>query len=371
MRSAVKVEQTSVSVDENSGFGNKVSVTAWATVLAEDELRLDETRFSQLNCACRVLKCIGLVENGFLNRMGFTRCCHTSFGLKGSPNVSYKIQDFAQTWVMSDTNVSNRFNELLQSSDNPVLEFLYENVVRPFADPIREKLLPDLHEEPGMMPLRTLVVDFEDTLCHLDWDREFGWRAVKRPGVDQFLIRAATAGYEVVMFSSGLYYFLEPMTVSIDPRGAIAHRLYRESTTFVGNRHVKDLSRLNRDLSMVIAVDDDPSAVEFQPENLVVVKPFTDKNDVTDRTLSDLIVMLEDFVNRDVKDIRVELARLRAIGHGDALTGFRIERQGKIKRADEAQNKGLGGVIRGMGRGGPHAAGGAAAAAAAAAGRRN
>jgi import inner membrane translocase subunit TIM50 len=241
--------------------------------------------------------------------------------------------------------------ELLKTSELPGAAFVYENMIKPFADPIRDKLLPDLPPlEPGQLSIKTLIVDFEDTLVHLEWDREYGWRAVKRPGVDQFLVRAAAAGYEIVCFSSGLYMFLEPFTVSIDPRGAISHRLYRESTVFVGNKHVKDLSKLNRDLSSVIAVDDDPGAVEYQPENLICVKPFVDKNDVRDTTLLELVTMLEDFQMREISDVRTELARLRAKGHGDALAGFKLEREERVRKADEAQHRGLGGIMRGRGR---------------------
>jgi import inner membrane translocase subunit TIM50 len=241
--------------------------------------------------------------------------------------------------------------ELLKTSDLPGAAFVYENLIKPFADPIRDKLLPDFPPlEPGLIIPKTLVVDFEDTLVHLEWDRDYGWRAVKRPYVDQFLTRVASANYEVVLFSSGLYMFLEPFTVSIDPRGAISHRLYREATVFVGNKHVKDLSKLNRDLANVIAVDDDPSAVEYQPENLVAVKPFVDKNDLADTALLDLAAMLEDFQMRDIQDLRQELARLRGKGAGDAVAGWKAEREERLRKADEAQQRGLGGFIRGRGR---------------------
>ena len=32
---------------------------------------------------------------------------------------------------------------------------------------------------PGHTALRTLVVDLEDTLVHLEWDRKFGWRTAR------------------------------------------------------------------------------------------------------------------------------------------------------------------------------------------------
>lgn len=242
----------------------------------------------------------------------------------------------------------------LAGSSFPLAQFLHENVVKKMQDSIADKLLPDLPEE--HVPFtKTLVLDFEDTLVHLDWDQEFGWRGVKRPHVDQFLVRVASAGYEVVLFSSGISSFLEPMTMQVDPRGAIQYRLFREASVFVGNRHVKDLSKLNRDLAKVVAVDDDSLALEFQPENCLLVKPFTDKNDVQDNTLNDLALLLEDFQTRNVPDLRVELARLRQIGMGDALLGFKMERQQRVAKAEQQQHSGLGGMMRGI-RQPPHAA---------------
>jgi hypothetical protein len=109
-------------------------------------------------------------------------------------------------------------------------------LVKEVTDPIRDKLLPDFPEfPPGHQAPRTLVLDLEDTLCHLEWDRTYGWRAAKRPGLDTFLVRMAQAGYEVVLFTSGLHVFLEPWAYSMDPHGCISHRLYRDSTTFTKN----------------------------------------------------------------------------------------------------------------------------------------
>ena len=50
-------------------------------------------------------------------------------------------------------------------------------IARPFTDPIREKLLQDW-PVPGVPPGTpcppTLVLDLEDTLVHMDWDRNNG-----------------------------------------------------------------------------------------------------------------------------------------------------------------------------------------------------
>ena len=233
--------------------------------------------------------------------------------------------------------------EALQTSENPVARFVNERRVQPATAPVREKLLPDFPPFPeGHLPPRTLVVDLEDTLCHLEWDQQYGWRTVKRPFVDTFLTRAALAGYEVVIFSTGNSYFVEPIALALDPRGMVSHRLYRESTRYVGNRYVKDLSLLNRDLKGVVVVDDDPGVLAGADlENAVVVRPFVDKNDLDDRTLLDLIPMLEDFVVRDVQDVRAELRRLRDLGGGDPVRGFQRQVAEAHAQREQAANRGL------------------------------
>ncbi len=64
-------------------------------------------------------------------------------------------------------------------------------IARPFSQPNREKLLPDWPYFPNVPPGTpcppTLVLDLEGTLCTSTWDPKFGWRHVKRPGVEKFL----------------------------------------------------------------------------------------------------------------------------------------------------------------------------------------
>lgn len=86
---------------------------------------------------------------------------------------------------------------------NPVADAIHERFVDPIVQPVREKLLPDFPE--GIEPLPTLVLDLEDTLVHMEWDRKYGWRVVKRPGLDTFLMRMAQSGYEIVIFTSGVF----------------------------------------------------------------------------------------------------------------------------------------------------------------------
>jgi import inner membrane translocase subunit TIM50 len=62
-----------------------------------------------------------------------------------------------------------------------------------------EKLLPDPLPDPYQRPF-TLVVELNDSLVHLDWNKEIGWRVATRPGVKDFLGYLGKY-YEIVLFS--------------------------------------------------------------------------------------------------------------------------------------------------------------------------
>ena len=91
------------------------------------------------------------------------------------------------------------------------------------------------------------------------------------------------------------------------------HRLYKDSTRFYRGKHVKDLSKLNRDLRKVVIVDDDPDAFQFQPENGIRIKPFLDPKDKNDRSLDKLRKFLIALVMEGVDDIPAVLSRFKGM----------------------------------------------------------
>ncbi|KAG6692189.1 hypothetical protein I3842_10G101500 [Carya illinoinensis] len=113
---------------------------------------------------------------------------------------------------------------------------------------------------------------------------------LKRPGVDKLL---ATLGerFEIVVFTTGLREYTLLVLDQLDGKAMISHRLYRDSCKEVDGKFVKDLSGLGRDLRQVAMVDDNPNAYEFQPENAIPSRPFT--NDLNDMELERVIKFLE------------------------------------------------------------------------------
>jgi import inner membrane translocase subunit TIM50 len=59
--------------------------------------------------------------------------------------------------------------------------------------------LPDPLPAPYNRPF-TLVVEMNDALSHLVWDKDKGWRVATRPGLKQFLSYLSRY-YEIVIFT--------------------------------------------------------------------------------------------------------------------------------------------------------------------------
>ncbi|XP_072301435.1 uncharacterized protein [Eucyclogobius newberryi] len=166
-----------------------------------------------------------------------------------------------------------------------------------------EPLLPELHSsDSGKM---CVVIDLDETLVHSSFkpmnkadyvipvEIEGTIHQVyvlKRPHVDQFLQRMGEL-FECVLFTASLSKYADPVSDLLDSSGAFRWRLFREACVFHRGNYVKDLSRLGRDLSRVIIIDNSPFSYVFHPDNAVPVVSWFD--DVSDTELLDLIPFFE------------------------------------------------------------------------------
>jgi CTD small phosphatase-like protein 2 len=99
----------------------------------------------------------------------------------------------------------------------------------------------------------TLVLDLDETLVHYFESGSEGKFNI-RPGVDKFLSEMAKQ-YEVVIFTAAMQDYADWVLDQIDKPKHIKYRLYRQHALPYGHVFVKDLSRLGRDLSKMIIVD--------------------------------------------------------------------------------------------------------------------
>lgn len=85
----------------------------------------------------------------------------------------------------------------------------------------------------------------------------------------------------------------------------VRHRLYRQHTVPIGPAFIKDLSKLGRDLSRTIIVDNVAENFQLQPENGIAIKTWI--ADGKDAALGKLGLLLEEIAARQVSDVRVAL----------------------------------------------------------------
>lgn len=241
----------------------------------------------------------------------------------GSPLESFMV------WLYSET--IGRFREMY---------FPYDN-----------KLLPDWptapcygNPPPGTPAPPLLVVDLEKTLIGSEYDARYGWRHVKRPGLDQFLAKLSSY-YEIVIFSENDIGAVADVLFAIDPEGR-CHKLGSAAAEARDGMMIKRLDYMNRDLDRIILIDDSPEAFQLFPRNTLQVKPFDDVKDSNDRVLFDLVPLLQAFVHDDAKDFRDTLDDLGTHEAEEAVVEWQMRVSDKKSEEQRKRNRGLGGIVR-------------------------
>eukprot|EP00924_Labyrinthula_sp_SR-Ha-C_P012107 snap_masked-scaffold_26-processed-gene-4.59-mRNA-1 protein AED:0.16 eAED:0.16 QI:0/-1/0/1/-1/1/1/0/351 len=98
----------------------------------------------------------------------------------------------------------------------------------------------------------------------------------KRPGLDQFLASVGEK-YEIMAYTAGLRQYASPLLDWLDPEKKIfRYRFYRDSCLFVQGYYLKDLDKVNRDLSRAVLVDNNMCCFLPQLANGVPISTFID-----------------------------------------------------------------------------------------------
>uniref|UniRef100_A0AC34QS60 Mitochondrial import inner membrane translocase subunit TIM50 n=1 Tax=Panagrolaimus sp. JU765 TaxID=591449 RepID=A0AC34QS60_9BILA len=173
------------------------------------------------------------------------------------------------------------------------------------VEPSREVLLPDPLPYPYHQPKYTLVIEMKNVLVSPDWTYKTGYRFKKRPALDYFLDVVGYPNFEVVIYTSESSITAPSVVDSMDPKQRIMYKLYRDCTKYMNGHHVKDLNRLNRDLSKVIFIDFDPKSFQLNPDNVLRVPKW--EGNMDDTELVDLAELLKTIHLSDVEDVRPTL----------------------------------------------------------------
>ena len=150
----------------------------------------------------------------------------------------------------------------------------------------------------------TLVLDLDETLIHFKAHLNDDNSGILqfRPYISEFLSNINNY-YELIVFTAATQDYADPIINAIEQKGTkFAYRLYRMHTTIRGNDFVKDLSKLGRDLSRIIIVDNMEQNYKLQPYNGITIRPFWGK-DTNDMALLDLLKILIKIAKMDM-DVR-------------------------------------------------------------------
>lgn len=88
----------------------------------------------------------------------------------------------------------------------------------------------------------------------------------------------------------------------------VSARLYRQHSTKIGNETLKDLSKLGRDLSKVIIVDNIAENYSAHKTNGLLISSWFD--DPNDTALQSLSLFLKEIVRRQLPDVRVVIDQM-------------------------------------------------------------
>jgi Dullard-like phosphatase family protein len=154
-----------------------------------------------------------------------------------------------------------------------------------------------------------LVLDLDETLVHYIEEEDEDNAYVKvRMGVEDF-INSLSEYCEIVIFTASTQYYADIVIDGLQCKDKIDYKLYRQHTDFIDGTHFKDLSKLGRNLSKIIIIDNLEDNYQLQPKNGLNIIDFEgDDNDY------ELIYLKQDLLNL-VKvpglDVRNELDSIR------------------------------------------------------------
>ena len=153
----------------------------------------------------------------------------------------------------------------------------------------------------------TLVLDLDETLIHFkpNPNNEESGTIKIRPYLYQFLDNIKKY-YELVVFTAATQEYADPIINALEQhKKYFDYRLYRIHTIIIDNDFVKDLSKLGRDLSRILIVDNMEQNYKLQKNNGITIRPFWGK-DNEDSALIDLLEILIKIAEKNL-DVRTGL----------------------------------------------------------------
>ena len=148
-----------------------------------------------------------------------------------------------------------------------------------------------------------LVLDLDETLIHFKNDTENA-KFLIRPHTYDFL-KNLEPFFELIIFTAAKKEYADWILDKIDAKGLIGYRFYRTHCVMSRVCHLKDISRLNRDLRQMLIVDNVQENFSLQKENGIHIKGWY--GDTKDTILINLEKLLLEMVEEETTDVRTFL----------------------------------------------------------------
>ena len=237
------------------------------------------------------------------------------------------IVDSLDKTPSNSTNTIDYCLKYLEVAENDIKEIKNKNYLNPDNEDNSFLLypcvkVPFLPKEKINSYALTVVLDLDETLIAFEKDenednedeeyeeKEDIKKMIIRPGLYEFLDGLTKLNCELVLFTSSNRNYADNYINEIEKSKKYFKKiLYRENCVLIGSAYVKDLSKLGRDLSKVIIVDNDLACFYLQQENGILIKPFLGNKDEKDKTLNNLYDILSGIIKNKFQDIRIELEK--------------------------------------------------------------
>ena len=207
--------------------------------------------------------------------------------------------------IRNGVTFNSKYSDIISNLSNNSLINCIDYMGSSFFNNIRETppFLPQINQKYKY----TLVLDMDETLVHYFFTHVNGMFLV-RPYCFEFL-NELNKYYEIVTFTAGKKEYADSILNQLDLNdNIIKYRLYRQHITVIGFSVYKDLTKLGRDLSKIIIVDNFKENFKMQPDNGIFIKTWT--SDVNDTQFNDLLKILKDIVICNVNDVRPVIQKM-------------------------------------------------------------
>ena len=234
---------------------------------------------------------------------------------KNHTNKNFK---FNKTFNSFDSKLNNQILKTVENMNKLDIEIIDKNTkknhLQKFKKFKKKILVLDLDEtliHTFLHPINNadiqLNIPIYDDINDIEINKIY---VKKRPGLDLFL-KELKKYYNIYIFSSSPVDYVSEITKEIDKdKIIIKYFSEKDCLTVPGGGHyniyIKDLTKINNDLSNMVIVDDNITSFSLQSDNGIPIKPWY--GEVQDKELFKLIHLLKKLVC--YKDVRIEIKKL-------------------------------------------------------------